>query len=105
MKVDRELSVYRRQNSLVINKGIHEQPLLNEALPLRLLSLKVSVHVIGHDDAVRLVAQLDDETVVVTDHPFARNTSRWREHHNLPFLQVSENVLIFKPSITSQLNL
>lgn len=59
----------RRRNSLVIDEGVHEQPLLDEALPLGFLCLKVPVHVVGHDDAVRLVGQLDDEAVVVTNHP------------------------------------
>lgn len=70
----------RRQNSLVINEGVHEQPLLDEALPLRLLSLKVPVHVVGHDDAVRLEGQLDNEAVVITDDTFACDTSRWCEY-------------------------
>lgn len=60
-----------RPNSLVINKGVHEQPLLDEALPLRLLPLEVPVHVVGHDDAVRLEGVLDDVAVVIADHSFA----------------------------------
>lgn len=87
------------QNSLVINKGVHEQPLLNEALPLWYISLKVPVHVVGHDDAVGLVGQLDNEAVVVTDHPFACDMPRWCEHQDLPPLQVSQNVLIYKPNV------
>lgn len=37
---------------LVIDKGIHEQPLIDELLPLRLLISQVSVIIIGHNDAV-----------------------------------------------------
>lgn len=82
------------QNSLVINKGVHEQPLFDEALPLRLLSLKVTVHVVGHDDAVRLKGVLDNVAVVITDHPFACIAPRRCEHQN-PFpLQLTQNLLI-----------
>lgn len=83
-----------RRHKLVIYKGVHEQPLLDEALPLRLLPLKVPVHVVGHDYAVRLIGQLDNEAVVITDHTFACNTSRRCEHKNLFPLQVPQNVLI-----------
>lgn len=89
------------QNSLVINKGVHEQPLLDEALPLGLFSLKVPVHVIGHNDAIRLIRQFDNEPVIITDHTFACNTARRCEHQNLPPLQVSENVLICQANKTS----
>lgn len=84
------------KNSHVINKGVHEQPLVDEALPFRLLPLKVPVHVVGHDDAVRLVRQLDDEPVVVADHSFASDATRRCEHQSLPPLQVSQDVLICK---------
>lgn len=68
------------ENSLVVDKGIHEQPLVDESLPLRLLSLKVPVHVVGHDDAVRLEAVLDYEAVVVADHALACDTPGGSEH-------------------------
>lgn len=44
-----------QQDVLVINERVHEEPLLDEALPLWLLPLQVTVGVIGHDDAVGLV--------------------------------------------------
>lgn len=56
------------QDLLVVNERVHEEPLLDEALPLWLLPLQVTVGVVGHDDAVGLVRQLDDEAVVVADH-------------------------------------
>ncbi len=37
---------------LVVHKGIHEQPLIDELLPLGLLISQVSVVVIGDNDAV-----------------------------------------------------
>lgn len=37
---------------LVIYKGIHEKPLVDELLPLGLLISQVSVVVVGDDDAV-----------------------------------------------------
>ena len=67
-------------NSPVINKRVHEEPVLDEALPLRLLALQVTVRVVGHDDAVRVVRQLDDEAVVITHYSFASHAARWREH-------------------------
>lgn len=93
----------RRQNSLVVDEGVHEQPLVDEALPLWFLCLKISVHVIGHDDAVRLVGQLDNEAVVIANHPFTRHAA-WRcEHQNLLLLQVSQDVLICDPDIKSEI--
>lgn len=37
---------------LVIHKGIHEQPLIDELLPLGLFISEISVVVIGDDDAI-----------------------------------------------------
>lgn len=53
---------------LVIDEGIHEQPLLYEAFPFRFFPLKVSVGIIGHDDAIHIVCQLYDEAVIVAHH-------------------------------------
>lgn len=39
-------------HEFVIDKGIHEQSLIDELLPLRFLISQVSVVVIGNDDAV-----------------------------------------------------
>lgn len=88
------LSYESGQNSLVVYKGVHEQPLLDEALPLRLLPLEVAVHVVGHDHTVRLVGQLDDEPVVVADHAFAGDAARRRENQDLLLLQVPQDMLI-----------
>lgn len=37
---------------LVIGEAVHQQPLLDELLPLGTLRLQVTVVVVGHDDAV-----------------------------------------------------
>lgn len=60
-----------RHDVLVIDKGVHEQPLLYEAFPLRLFPLQVSVGIIGHDDAVHIICQLDDESVIIAHHPLS----------------------------------
>lgn len=82
------------EDSLVVDEGIHEQPLLDEALPLGLLSLQVSIHVVGDHDAVGLKGMLDDEAVIIADDTLACNPAGWSEHQNLLPLQVSQNVLI-----------
>lgn len=68
---------------LVINKGVHEQTLVNKFFPLRLLIGQVSVVVIGNDDAIRLVSQLYDEAVVIADHASSLHTSRRGEDQDL----------------------
>lgn len=41
-----------KHHSLIIDKGIHEKPLIYELLPLGLLVSQVSVVVVGDDNAV-----------------------------------------------------
>lgn len=83
---------------LVIHKGVHEQPLLDAFLPLGPFPLEVPVRVVGDDHAVQLVRQLDDEAVVVADHPLAPD-STWRsKDHDLTFFQLRQDVLIWKCS-------
>ena len=81
---------------LVIDKGVHEQPLLDETLPLLPLALQVPVRVIGDHDAVRLKGQLHDEAVVIADYPLATHPPRRCEHQDLLLLQVPQDVLIWE---------
>lgn len=78
----------------VIGKCVHQQPVLDELLPLGLLHLQVAVVVVGHDDAVRVVSQLDYVAVVIAHDPFAINTARRRVHQDVPLLQLPEDVLV-----------
>ena len=80
---------------LVIDKGVHEKPLLYEAFPLRVLSLEITVRVIGHNDAIRSVCQLDNEAVVIADHPFASDAARRCKYQTFLPLKVPQNVLVF----------
>lgn len=68
---------------VVIDKRIHEQPLVDELLPLGLLVSQVSVVIVGDDDAVRLVGQLDDEAVVIANHSPTLDTPRRSEDQDL----------------------
>lgn len=87
-------SLQSKQDSLVVDEGIHEQPLLDEALPLGLLSLQVPVHVVGDHDAVGLEGMLDNEAVVVADDALSSDAAGGSEHQDLLPLQVSQDVLI-----------
>lgn len=79
---------------LVIDKGIHEQPLIDELLPLWFLICQVSVVIVGDDDAVGLVRQLHNEAVIIANHTTALDTPRWGEHQNLLLLQATQDLLI-----------
>lgn len=79
---------------LVIDKGIHEQPLVDELLPLWFLIRQISVVIVGDDDAVGLVRQLHNEAVVVANHTTALDAPRWGEHQNLLLLQATQDLLI-----------
>lgn len=73
-----------QQHLLVIDERVHQKPLLYKTLPLRTLSLQISVSVIGYNDAVRFIRQLHDKTVIIANHPFSGHPSGWREHQELP---------------------
>ena len=88
------------QHSLVVDEEVHEQALLDEAPPLGVLSLEVAVRVVGHDDARRLVRQLDDEAVVVADHAPALHASRRCEHQQLLLLQPPQDLLVWGEGTT-----
>lgn len=79
---------------LIIDKGIHEQPLINELLPLWFLICQVSVVIVGDDDAVGLVCQLHNEAVIIANHTTALDTPRWGKHQNFLFLQATQDLLI-----------
>lgn len=81
---------------LVVDKGIHEQTLIYELLPLGLLVGQVPVVVVRDDDAVRLIRQLDDEAVVIADHAAALDAPRWSEDEGFFLLEATQNVLICK---------
>lgn len=83
-----------RSALLVVGKGVHQQPLLDELLPLGVLSLQVSVVVVGHDNAVRVDGQLDDVAVVVAHHPLPVDGAGRRVHQDLSPLQLVEDVLV-----------
>lgn len=87
------------KNSLVVHKGVHEQPLLDATFPLGLVDLQVAVDVVGHDDAARVEGQLDDELVVVADHPLVPHAARRRERQVLLPLQIGEDFLICKENV------
>lgn len=78
----------------VVSEGVHQQPLLDEPLPLWLLGLQVAVVVIGDDDAVGAEGQLDDVAVVVADHPLAIDAARWCEDQDISPFQLIEDVLV-----------
>lgn len=84
----------RGRGLLVVDEGVHEQPLLDEAAPLGLVALQVAVKVVGHDDAVRLEGVLHDEAVVVADNAFPCDAAGRREHQDLLLLQLPQDVLI-----------
>ena len=88
---------------LVVDEGVHEQPLLDETLPLLPLALQVPVRVIGDHDAVRLKGQLHDEAVVIADHPLATHPPRRREHQDLLLLQVPQDVLVWEAAGHTQI--
>lgn len=77
------------RNALVIHKRIHQQPLLYKLLPFWLFNLKVSVVIIGHNDAIRIKSQFDYEPVIIADNPPALDSSGWCEDENLFLLQFS----------------
>lgn len=79
---------------LVIHKGIHEQPLVDELLPLGLFISKVSVVVVGDDDAIRLVGELDNEAVVIANHASSLHPPRGSEDENLLLLKATQDFLI-----------
>jgi len=79
---------------LIVDEGVHEQPLVDALPPLGPLRLQVLVRVVGHDHAVRLVRQLDDEAVVVAHDAPPAHAARWREHQDLPLLQLCQDVLV-----------
>lgn len=79
---------------LVIGKGVHQQPFLDELLPLRVLRLQVSVVVVGHDDPICVEGQLDDVAIIVAHHPLPVNETWRRVHQDLPPLQLMENMLV-----------
>lgn len=78
----------------VIGERVHEQPLLDELLPLGVFHLQVTVIIIGHYDAVRVVGQLDDVAIIVTYHALAVNAARGRVHQDVPALQIIQYVLV-----------
>lgn len=81
---------------LVIDEAVHQEPFLNELLPLWFLVLQVPVVVVGDDDAVRITGQLDNETVIITNNTSALNTTRWGEDQDLLFFQLPQDLLIYK---------
>lgn len=89
-----QMSVVIVIHSLVVDEGIHEQPLVDELLPLRLLVSQVSVVVVGDDDAVRLVGQLDNEAVVVANHAATLDAPRRGEDEDLLLLEAAQDLLI-----------
>lgn len=84
------------RNILVIDEGVHEQPLLDEALPLLPLALEVTVRVVGNHDPIRFIGQLHDESVVIAHHPLATHAPRWCEHQDLLLLQFPQDVLVWE---------
>lgn len=78
----------------IVGERVHEQPFLDELLPLGILQLQVAVVIVGHDDAVRVVGQLDDVAVVVTHHSLAVDAARGRVHQDVPALQLIQYVLV-----------
>lgn len=81
----------------VVDKGEHEQPLLNEPLPLGVLALQVTVVVIGDDDAIPLVGHLHDVAVVVADHALAIHLARRGVHEHRLALQLLQHMLLWGP--------
>lgn len=79
---------------LVIYKGIHEKPFIDELLPLGLLISQVSVVIVGDDDAVWLIGQLDDEAVVIANHASALDAPRRSEDQDLFLLKATQDFLI-----------
>lgn len=71
---------------LVIYKRVHQQTLINEFLPLWLFVGQVAIVVIGHDDAVWLIGQFDNETVIVAHNTASLNTARRGEDQDLILL-------------------
>lgn len=86
--------VSERSCLLVIDKRVHQQPLIDELLPLGFLVGQVPVVVIGHDDPVRLESQLHDEPVVVAHHSPSLHSPRRREHQDLLLLKLAQDLLI-----------
>lgn len=80
---------------LVVHKGVHEKPLLDAFLPLGSFPLEVSVGVVGYDHSIRLWRQLDNETVVVANHPFTTNAAWGSEHHDFLFFKQHQDVLVW----------
>lgn len=74
---------------LVVYKGVHQQTLVNEFLPLWLLIGQITVVVVGDDDAIRLIGQFDDEAVIIANHTASLHTARWSEDQDLLFFQSS----------------
>lgn len=81
----------------IINEGEHEQPLLDEPLPLGVLALQVAVVVIGDDDTVLLVGHLHDIAVIVADHPLAVHLAGRGVHQHLLPLQLLQHMLLWGP--------
>lgn len=75
------------RNVLVIHKRIHQQPLLYKLLPFWLFYLKVSIVIIGYNDAIRIKSQLDYEPIIIANNSPALDPSGWCEDKNLFLFQ------------------
>jgi hypothetical protein len=83
-----------RGHELVIDEGVHEQSLLDKALPLLPLGLEVPVCVVGDHNTVGLEGQLHNEAVIVAHYSLATHAPRWCEHQDLLLLQFPQDVLV-----------
>jgi hypothetical protein len=81
-------------NLLVINERIHQDPLLDYFPELRILAEKISIVVVGDDNAVRLVGQSEDVAIVVAGDSLATHQPRRCENQRAITLQVVENLLV-----------
>jgi hypothetical protein len=81
-------------NLLVIYERIHQDPLLDYFPELRILAEKISIVVVGDDNAVRLVGQSEDVAIVVAGDSLSTHQPRRCENQRAITLQVVENLLV-----------
>ena len=80
----------------VIDKGVHEQPLIHDGAIFLVLVEQVPVIVVGHHNPACLCCQLEDKAVIVAHHPPPFDPAGWREDNDSLLLEFYQKVLICK---------
>lgn len=81
---------------LVTDEGVHEESLLNEPLPLRILILEIPIVVIGNNNPIFGIGHFNYVAIIIADHSLPFHFAGWGVHKDWLLFKLFENVLIWK---------